>query len=76
GSFKSQMKKADASGAAFAVILGEDEVANNAAAVKALRGEEGEQQQASVPFDAVVDYVVDQIVGDHDHDHDHVHYHP
>lgn len=76
GSFKSQMKKADASGAAFAIILGEDEVANNVAAVKALRGEEGEQQQASVPFDAVVDYVVDQIVGDHDHDHDHVHYHP
>ncbi|HWJ95815.1 MAG TPA: histidine--tRNA ligase, partial [Telluria sp.] len=42
GSFKSQMKKADASGAAFAIILGEDEVANNTAAVKALRGAEGE----------------------------------
>jgi histidyl-tRNA synthetase len=76
GSFKSQMKKADASGAAFAVILGEDEVANSQAAVKSLRGEAGEQQQASVPFDTVVDYLVDQIVGDHDHDHDHVHYHP
>jgi histidyl-tRNA synthetase len=74
GSFKSQMKKADASGAAFAVILGEDEVANNVAAVKSLRGEAGEQQQTSVPFDAVVDHVVDQIVGDGD-DHDHVHYH-
>jgi histidyl-tRNA synthetase len=74
GSFKSQMKKADASGAAFAVILGEDEVANNTAAVKALRASDAEQQQASVPFDTVVDYVVDQIVG-HDHDHDHVHYH-
>jgi histidyl-tRNA synthetase len=75
GSFKSQMKKADGSGAAFAVILGEDEIANNVAAVKSMRGEAGEQQQASVPFDAVVDYLVDQIVGDHDHDHDHVHYH-
>jgi histidyl-tRNA synthetase len=75
GSFKSQMKKADASGAAFAIIIGDDEVANNTASVKALRGEEGEQQQASVPFEEVVDYVVDQIVGDHDHDHDHVHYH-
>ncbi|MGZ8288803.1 MAG: histidine--tRNA ligase [Telluria sp.] len=74
GSFKSQMKKADGSGAAFAVILGEDEMANGTAAVKAMRGSEGEQQQASVPFDEVVDYVVDQIVGD-DHDHDHVHYH-
>jgi histidyl-tRNA synthetase len=75
GSFKSQMKKADASGAAFAVILGEDEVANNVAAVKSLRGEAGEQQQASVAFEAVVDHLVDQIVGDHDHDHEHVHYH-
>ncbi|MBQ5942939.1 histidine--tRNA ligase [Massilia sp. AB1] len=76
GSFKSQMKKADGSGAAFAVIIGEDEVAKSQAAVKAMRGEAGQQQQASVPFENVVDYVVDQIVGDHDHDHDHVHYHP
>jgi histidyl-tRNA synthetase len=79
GSFKSQMKKADASGAAFAVILGEDEVANKVAAVKSLRavaGQAGEQQQASVAFDKVVDHVVDAIIGDHDHDHDHVHYHP
>jgi histidyl-tRNA synthetase len=74
GSFKSQMKKADASGAAFAVILGEDEIANNTAAVKALRAADAAQQQASVPFDTVVEYLVDQIVGD-DHDHDHVHYH-
>jgi len=36
-SFKSQMKKADASGAEFAVIVGEDEVAAAAATVKALR---------------------------------------
>ncbi|MFD2368139.1 histidine--tRNA ligase [Pseudoduganella sp. GCM10020061] len=77
GSFKSQMKKADASGAAYAVILGEDEIANKTAAVKDLRGKEGETvQQASVPFDQVVDYLVDEIVGAHDHDHDHVHYHP
>jgi histidyl-tRNA synthetase len=74
GSFKSQMKKADGSGAAFAVILGDDEIANNTAAVKALREADAAQQQASVPFDTVVDYLVDQIVG-HDHDHDHVHYH-
>jgi len=77
GSFKSQMKKADGSGAAFAVIIGDDEVANNTANVKALRGEEGEQQQTTVPFDDVVDHIVDLVVGDHDHDHghDHVHYH-
>ncbi len=73
GSFKSQMKRADGSGAAFAVILGEDEVANGSASVKSLRAS-GDGQQASVAFDGVVDYIVDQIVGD-DHDHDHVHYH-
>ena len=83
GSFKSQMKKADGSGAAFAVIIGQDEITSNAAQVKTMRGEAGEQQQSSVPFEAVVDFLVDQIVGghvhgpdcDHDHDHDHVHRH-
>lgn len=82
GSFKSQMKKADGSGAAFAVIIGEDEVAKEVAAVKSMRGEANEQQQTSVPFLEVVDYLVDQIISggshdhDHDHDHGHVHYHP
>jgi histidyl-tRNA synthetase len=78
GSFKSQMKKADGSGAAFAVIIGEDEVKNDVVAVKALRAADAAQQQASVPFDEAVDHIVDQVIGghDHDHDHDHVHYHP
>jgi histidyl-tRNA synthetase len=43
GSFKSQMKKADGSAAACAVIIGEDEVASNAATLKPLRG--GSEQQ-------------------------------
>jgi histidyl-tRNA synthetase len=42
GSFKSQMKKADASGARFAIILGDDEVAAGKVTLKPLRGE-GEQ---------------------------------
>ena len=42
GSFKSQMKKADKSGADFAIILGETEVTEKTAAVKPLR-HEGEQ---------------------------------
>jgi len=77
GSFKSQMKKADGSGASFAVILGEDEVANHTATVKSMRGAEGEAQQNSVGFDEVVEYLVDQVIGahEHDHDHEHVHYH-
>ena len=37
GSFKAQMKRADASGASVAVILGEDEVAAGEASVKSLR---------------------------------------
>ena len=74
GSFKNQMKKADASGAAFAVIMGEDEVAQHVASVKSMRASSVGLQQNTVPFDDVVDYLVDQIVGN-DHDHDHVHYH-
>lgn len=37
GNFKAQMKKADASGARFAVILGEDEVQDKVISVKSLR---------------------------------------
>jgi histidyl-tRNA synthetase len=43
GSFKSQMKKADRSGAAIALILGENEIAENTVTVKFLR--EQTQQQ-------------------------------
>jgi histidyl-tRNA synthetase len=46
GSFKSQMKKADGSGASFAVIIGEDEVANDTVAVKSLREAEGPSRKA------------------------------
>jgi len=42
-SMKSQFKKADASGAAFALIFGEDEVAQGQVAVKPLRAEGAEQ---------------------------------
>lgn len=78
GSFKSQMKKADASGAGFAVIIGDDEVANLTATVKNLRAQDSESNQVTIGFDDVPDHVVNQIVGDHahDHDHEHVHYHP
>jgi histidyl-tRNA synthetase len=76
-SFKAQMKRADASGAAFAIIIGDEEVAKGAASVKSLRSDEKEGNQASVPFEQVADYLVDQIVGADDHDHaGHVHYHP
>ncbi|WP_338847651.1 histidine--tRNA ligase [Massilia sp. W12] len=73
GNFKAQMKRADASGAAYALILGEDEIAKGVAAVKNLRGEQGEQQQAEVALEEVVEYVVDAIISDDAHEHLHLH---
>jgi histidyl-tRNA synthetase len=45
GSFKSQLKKADASGARYALIFGEDEIAQGVVTVKALRDGAGAQVQ-------------------------------
>jgi histidyl-tRNA synthetase len=47
GSFKSQMKKADGSGAAYAVIIGDDEAAANEITLKPMRGG-GEQGRVGV----------------------------
>ncbi|WP_291808869.1 histidine--tRNA ligase [Limnobacter sp.] len=44
GGFKSQMKRADVSGAAVAVILGENELNVGTAAVKLLRGESKQEE--------------------------------
>lgn len=44
GSIKSQMKKADKSGARWALIVAEDELANNEISLKPLRGD-GEQER-------------------------------
>ncbi|MDP4548922.1 MAG: histidine--tRNA ligase [Marinobacter sp.] len=44
GSFKSQMKKADRSGARYAVILGENEVANGTVGLKPLRDDQAQQE--------------------------------
>jgi histidyl-tRNA synthetase len=46
-SFKSQMKKADGSGARFALIIGEDEIAAQQVTVKPLRGN-GEQLRCAL----------------------------
>lgn len=53
GSFKSQIKKADKSGAAVAVILGEDELTSNTVQVKFLRQERPQEtvdQQNLIEF--------------------------
>jgi len=64
-SFKSQMKRADASGAAFAVIFGEEEVTNGTAGVKALRGAgEGSEKNAqqTVPVESLTEFLIDAMV--------------
>jgi histidyl-tRNA synthetase len=50
GSFKSQLKRADRSGARFAVIIGDTEAAARVAAVKSLRGDAGQRE---VPFESL-----------------------
>jgi histidyl-tRNA synthetase len=47
GSFKSQMKKADKSGAEVALIWGEDEVAADSVTLKTLRAEAGTEQRVA-----------------------------
>ena len=55
GSFKSQIKKADKSGAAVAVILGEDELSSNTVQVKFLRQE---RPQETVDQKNLVDFLI------------------
>ena len=64
GSFKAQMKRADESGAAFAILIGEDEIKSGQASVKALRVGKGGENQSAVPFEKVADYLFDQIAGE------------
>jgi histidyl-tRNA synthetase len=45
---KSQFKKADSSGAQFALIFGADELANNTVSVKSLRDGGGAQRTESL----------------------------
>ncbi len=54
GSFKSQLKKADKSGALFALVLGEDELAQQVVGCKPLR-DQGEQQ--SIAWSALADHL-------------------
>jgi histidyl-tRNA synthetase len=49
GSFKSQMRRADASGAAYAVIIGDDEATAREVSLKSLRGA---GEQVRLPADA------------------------
>ncbi len=61
GSFKSQMKKADSSGATFAVVIGDDEAATGEAQLKTLREEGVEQRKLKVDdlAEAIFDHLID-----------------
>jgi histidyl-tRNA synthetase len=63
GSFKSQFKRADASGAQIAVILGGDELASGAASVKMLRleGQSDASAQQHVPLENLVAFLKDKV---------------
>ena len=65
GSFKSQMKRADHSGAPLAVIIGDDEVAQGEVTVKAMRQKdwaEGEttNNQVRVALDDLAEHIMSQ----------------
>jgi len=54
GSFKSQFKKADKSGAQLALVLGEDELARGVIGIKSLRQK---MEQREIPLDQAADYL-------------------
>ena len=60
GSFKSQLKKADASEAPYALVIGDDEAASNEIGIKPLRGGGGQRR---VPFAALAETVADMLYG-------------
>jgi histidyl-tRNA synthetase len=60
GSFKAQFKRADASGAQLAIIIGDDEVAANAVTIKPLRAA---SEQQRVVLDELADRVGDWLYG-------------
>lgn len=68
GSFKSQFKRADASGAQFAVIFGDEEVARREAAVKPLRdpsqlaGSDA-GAQINVPLEKLAEKLAELLIG-------------
>ncbi|KMY86475.1 Histidyl-tRNA synthetase [Candidatus Paraburkholderia calva] len=67
-SFKSQMKKADASGATFAAVLGDNELAQGTIGVKLLRRSSNEtddgqkNEQVNVPAEDLTDYLINAMV--------------
>ncbi len=66
GSFKSQMKKADAAQANYALIIGDDEVNNGTLTIKHLRGDLNHPQQVTVPSAEAAQWLLQAIAGTFD----------
>ena len=60
GSFKAQFKRADRSGARFALVYGADEVASGAATIKPLRGQ---GDQVTLPDNDIASYLAGSLDG-------------
>jgi len=58
GSFKAQMKKADASGAEFAILIGDEEVAAQQVTLKKLRGAPSQEQ---IPITMLSQAILDKL---------------
>ena len=58
GSFKSQMKRADKSNAAFALVLGEQELADGCIGVKPLRSDD---EQETVALSGLASVLADKL---------------
>jgi len=58
GSFKSQLKRADKSGAEYALIMGEDEIANGKIGMKPLRSKD---DQSSIALEDVVTTIAGKL---------------
>jgi histidyl-tRNA synthetase len=63
GSFKSQIKKADKSGARLALLIGEEELAENAVTVKFLREDREQQRLSRDTLAEVLPALVDRPLG-------------
>jgi histidyl-tRNA synthetase len=61
GSFKAQFKRADRSGAALALVLGEDELRRGEVTIKPLREDVGQQQLALAELTAWLDHWLNKL---------------
>ncbi|GAA6204192.1 MULTISPECIES: histidine--tRNA ligase [Thalassotalea] len=58
GNMKKQMKRADKSGAQIAIIIGEDEIANQAVTIKYLRGQHEQQSMAFAEVPSLLSNII------------------